>query len=405
MTLLAHSDVIHRCFRCGFCKLTYDYGAEGFNCPIYHRFRLETYSPGGLMWLTRGCLIDHDLEWGPHLSHILFSCTMCGNCAEQCRFDFKTHLLDIFRSVREEAVETQRPLPPKVAQFLENVYLYGNPYREAKDVRSDWVEELGVRRFSKGDEFLYYVGCVGSYDSRARKAAKALATLLLEAGVSFGILGSQEQCDGNEVKHLGESGLFEVLRDGNVRVFRDLGVKKIVTLSPHSYNAFKKDYPQEFEVCHYTQLLRDLIEQGRLKPGQQPQITVTYHDPCFLGRHNEEYDAPREVLRALPGIDLVEMARYGKNAFCCGGGGGNFYTGISASGKERASIARVREAAATGASVLAVACPICLTMLEDALKSEWLDESLVVKDISEIAAESVKGHRAVVDPLRRSKGG
>jgi len=208
--------------------------------------------------------------------------------------------------------------------------------------------------------------------------------------VSFGILGDQEQCDGNEVRYLGETGLFEVLRDSNVRFFHDLGVKKIVTLSPHSYNAFKKDYPQEFEVYHYTQLLRDLMGQGRLKLGQQPTGGVTYHDPCFLGRHNDEYEAPRQVLRALPGVELVEITRSGKNAFCCGGGGGNFYTGISASGRERASIARIREAAATGAGVLAVACPVCLTMLEDALRSEGLDESMAVKDVAEMVAESLQ---------------
>jgi Fe-S oxidoreductase len=387
MTQVEHAEVIHRCFRCGFCKLTYDYDAEGYNCPMYHRFRLETYSPGGLMWLTRGCLIDHDIDWSPHLSEILYSCTMCGNCAEQCRFEFKDQLLDIFKSVREEAVETQRPLPPKVAKFLENVYLYGNPYREAREARSSWAEGLGVQHFTRGVEFLYHVGCVGSYDVRAQKAARALASLLLEAGVSFGILGDQEQCDGNEVKYLGEAGLFQLLRDRNVQVFHELGVRKIVTLSPHSYNAFKKEYPQDFEVYHYSRLLLDLIRSGGLKPAEEGECKITYHDPCFLGRHNDEYDAPRQLLQAIPGIELVEMARTGKNAFCCGGGGGNFYTGISASGRERASMARVKEAWDSGAKILAVACPTCLTMLEDALKTAGLDESMAVNDLSEILME------------------
>ena len=164
-------------------------------------------------------------------------------------------------------------------------------------------------------------------------------------------------------------------------------MRKIVTLSPHSYNAFKKEYPQEFEVYHYSRLLLDLIRNGRLKPAEEGKCRITYHDPCFLGRHNDEYDAPRQVLQAIPGLELVEMARTGKNAFCCGGGGGNFYTGISASGRERASMARVREASASGAGILAVACPTCLTMLEDALKTEGLDESMAVKDISEILME------------------
>jgi len=166
-------------------------------------------------------------------------------------------------------------------------------------------------------------------------------------------------------------------------------VKKIVTLSPHSYNAFKNHYADEFEVFHYTQLLRDLIESGTLDVSKGFEAPVTYHDPCFLGRHNGEYDAPREILKAIPGINLVEMERNRNNAFCCGGGSGNFYTGISAKGKDQASNARVREAYETSATVLAVACPICMLMLEDALKTEQLEEQIQVKDISEIVLASL----------------
>jgi len=209
-----------------------------------------------------------------------------------------------------------------------------------------------------------------------------------QTGLSFGILGDREDCDGNEVQMLGEKGLFERQRDKNIQIFKQLGVKRIVTLSPHSYNAMKHDYFNEFEVLHYTQLIRDLIDSGKLDVSGGLESRVTYHDPCFLGRHNGEYDAPRQILRAIPGIELVEMERSRNNAFCCGGGGGNFYTGISAKGKDQASVARVREAYDTGANILAVACPICRVMLEDALKSEELEEGLVIKDISEILVES-----------------
>jgi len=384
-----YKQLVHRCFRCGFCKLTYEYSYVGFNCPMYHKARLESYSPGGLMWLIRGSLILGDLPWSEHMSDILYSCAMCGNCVEQCRFEFSEDLLNIFQSVREEVVDTGLPLPPMVAQFLENVYLYGNPYRELRDTRGDWAEGTGVRRYEKGDEYLYYVGCVGSYDSCSRRAARALGNVLLKSGLSFGILGEKEDCDGNEVRMLGERGLFELQRDKNMEMFRDLDVKKIVTLSPHSYNSLKNDYPDDLQVFHYTQLVRDLIQSGKLDVSGGANMKVTYHDPCFLCRHNDECDAPRQILRSIPGIELVEMERVGKSAFCCGGGGGNFYTGISAKGKDQASIARVREALDTGASVLAVACPICMMMLEDAVKSEDLEEQLAIKDISEIVLGSL----------------
>ncbi len=389
MSDVDYKELVHRCFRCGFCKLTYDYSPVGYNCPMYHRFRMETYSPGGLNWLIRAALINHDIEWSEHLSEILYSCSACGNCVESCRFEFGEHLLNNFIAVREEILETQLPVPKMIRKFLENVYLYGNSYREARSARGDWAEGTDIKEFDKNDEYLYYVGCVGSYDACSRKAARALGEVLQKAGVSFGIMGEKEECDGNEVRLLGEQGLFEHQREKNVELFREAGVKKIVTLSPHSYNAFKNHYADEFEVFHYTQLLRDLIASGKLNVSGGYEATVTYHDPCFLGRHNGEYDAPREILEAIPGINFVEMERNRSNAFCCGGGSANFYTGISAKGKDQASNARVREAYETGATVLAVACPICMLMLEDAVKTEQLEDQIQIKDISEIILASL----------------
>lgn len=382
-------DLVHRCFRCGFCKLTHEFSSVGFNCPMYHRFRLESCSPGGMMWLIRGALIKHDLEWSSRLSDILYSCTMCGNCAEQCRFEFGEKLLDIFASVREKTVEEGFPLPPLVAKFFENVYLYGNPYRELRETRTAWVGDTGIRNYRRGDDYLYYVGCVGSYDSTSQRAASALGRVLLKSGLSFGILGENEECEGNELKMMGETGLFDRQKERNIKVMDELGVDKVITLSPHSYNAFKRDYDGRFEVHHYTQVLSGLIAEGKLKPMNKVEARVTYHDPCFLGRHNDEFESPRQILRAIPGIELVEMERNRKDAFCCGGGGGNFFTGISAKGKEQASVARIREAVDTGASVLAVACPICLLMFEDAIKAVDLGDRLQVRDISEILLESI----------------
>jgi len=389
MSEVDYKENVHRCFRCGFCKLSYDYNDIGFNCPMYHRFRLETYSPGGLNWLIRAALITDTIKWSEHLSEILYSCSTCGNCAEACRFDFGEHLVDYFIAVREQILETRQPVPKMVRKFLENVYLYGNPYREARETRADWAQGLGIKPFQRGDEYLYYVGCVGSYDTCSQRAAKALCEVMQKAGVSFGILGEAEECEGNEVRLLGEMGLFEHQRETNLATFKERGVQKIITLSPHSYNAFKNYYEGDFEVFHYTQILRDLIGSRALSFSGRFDAAVTYHDPCFLGRHNKEYDAPREILNTVPGLQLVEMERNRQNAFCCGGGSGNFYTGLSAKGMDQASHARIWEAYRTGARVLAVACPVCLLMLEDALKGEGLDEQMQVKDISEIVLESM----------------
>jgi Fe-S oxidoreductase len=205
-------------------------------------------------------------------------------------------------------------------------------------------------------------------------------------------LGTAEECDGNEIHILGESRIFQMLRDRNTELFAKAGAKKIITLSPHSYNIFRNEYPDSFEVLHYTKILHELIKEGRLKPSSKLDMRVTYHDPCFLGRHAGEYEAPREILRAIPGVDLIEMERNRENSFCCGGGSGNFYTDFFGGGENSPSRIRVREAYKTGANVLAVACPTCAVMLSEAIKDEGIEESLIVKDISEILKESALPH-------------
>jgi Fe-S oxidoreductase len=388
MGLEEYKSIIHRCFKCGYCKFTYDCSYLGFNCPLYNKNCFETYSPGGLMWLIYASLVKKEIEWSEYSTNILYSCTMCMNCVQQCRFKFNEDLVNILKAAREKLVNTG-VIPKIVSQFLTNVYNYGNPYKELKENRGDWAKGTKIKQYEKGNEFLYYVGCVGSYDTVSKKAAKALGEVLSESGISFGILGNRENCDGNEVDMLGEKGLFEWLRDRNIQIFKDLGVKKIITLSPHSYNALKNNYSNEFEVFHYTQVLRDLIKDRDLKFFKELNAKVTYHDPCFLGRYNREYDAPREILNSIPGIELVEMSRNRENAFCCGGGGGNFYTDLLGGGKNQPSVIRVEEAYNTGADILAVACPICVTMLEDGIKTAGLEKKLVVKDISEIVKESL----------------
>jgi len=236
------------------------------------------------------------------------------------------------------------------------------------------------------------VGCVGSYDDIGQRIAKSFGEVLLKAGVPFGILGSKEICDENEVNRLGERGLFEKIAEKNITLFKESGVSKIVTISPHAYNAIKNEYPRfggNFEVFHSTQLIRDLVIKGKVKLTKKVNARVTYHDPCWLGRRNGEYEAPREILQAVPGIELVEMPRNRQYAYCCGGGGGNFISDLLGGGERAPARIRVREAVETGADLLVVACPTCARMLGDAIKSEDLDDRLNVRGIPEIVSESM----------------
>jgi Fe-S oxidoreductase len=383
---MKYADIVHRCFRCGYCKFTSDY--TDFNCPAYRKFRFETYAPGGRMWLIRAWLND-EIKTSERFQEILYSCATCANCVEHCVFTFSEDLVNIFIAAREELVN-EGIIPPPVRDFLKNINVNGNPYKEPANERGKWAEGTSIETYD-GQEYLFYVGCVGSYDERAKKIAATVGSLLVKAGVSLGILGEKETCDGNEVRTLGEAGLFQFLAEQNIESFKKLGIKKIITLDPHAFNAFKKDYPGlggEFEVYHYTQVLAQLIRAGKIDL-KEYKARVTYHDPCYLGRHNGEYKAPREILKSIPGLELIEMDRNGENAFCCGGGGGNFFTDILGGGEDSPNRIRVREALDTGAGIIAVACPQCAKMLEDGIKAEDLDYKLRVMDVAEIVMQAM----------------
>lgn len=238
-----------------------------------------------------------------------------------------------------------------------------------------------------GQDYLFYVGCVGSYDEVGRKMARSVGRALMDAGVSVGILGSEETCDGNEVRVLGETGLFTELAGKTIARFSERTVTKIITLDPHALNAFKNEYPElgwKFKTFHYTEVPARLAREKKIA-FREYSAKVTYHDPCYLGRHNGIYGPPREILKAIPGLELVEMGRSGPNAFCCCGGGGNFFTDILGTGEDSAARVRVREALETGARVIAAACPTCAKMLTDAVKLEGKDDLIEVKGIAELA--------------------
>jgi Fe-S oxidoreductase len=383
---MKYEDIVHRCFRCGYCKFTGDY--SNFNCPSYRKFFFESYSPGGRMWLIRAWLND-EINNSDRFQEILFSCATCANCVEHCVFTFSDDLVNIFIAAREKMVD-QGIIPHAVRDYLKNITISGNPYKEPADEREKWADGALIESYH-GQEYLLYIGCVGSYDERGKKSARAVGNLLRRAGVSFGILGNKESCDGNEVRTLGEIGLFQFLAEKNITLFKELGVQKIITLDPHAFNTFKKDYPDlggEFKIYHFTQILAPFMQSNKI-PLKEYKVKVTYHDPCYLGRHNGEYEAPRKILQAIAGVELIEMEQCRENAFCCGGGGGNFFTDILGGGEECPSRIRVREAYATGAQIIAVACPQCAKMLDDAVKLEELESKLEVLDVAELAARAL----------------
>ena len=379
---MKHAEILHRCFRCGYCKLPGSY--TDFNCPAYAAFRFETYSPGGRMWLLRAYL-DHTITPSKRFQEILFSCTACGNCVEQCAIPkIKDQLLEAFTAGKEELV-VHGKVPPPIRDCLTSIQKYGNPYGIAQKKRADWTVDIDAAPFSD-QEYLFFVGDVGSYDTRGQEIARSVAGLLRHLGISFGILGSEEVSDGNEAKAMGEVDLFQLLAHQNIKRFKQLQVKKIITLSPHAYNALKNDYPDldgRFEVFHYTQIVarqsHKLLFQKDLPPTR-----VTYHDPCYLGRHNREYQSARNILGTIPGIELHEMDRHHQDAMCCGGGGGNLFTDILGNAPESATQNRTREALDTEAVILAVGCPTCAIMLSDAVKSLNRDDQIQVMEISEI---------------------
>ena len=382
---MQYEEILHRCFRCGYCKLPGNY--VDINCPPYHAFRFESYSPGGRMWLIRAWL-ENKIGLTGRLQEIIFSCVGCGNCVEHCTFPkFKDQLLLAFTAAKAELVNAGK-VPPAVRDCLTKIYQYGNGYGLAPKKRANWTQTIEIEQFSD-QEYLFYVGDVGSFDTRGQEIARSVTLLMSELGLSFGILGAKELADGNEAKSMGEMELFKYLAEQNIKTFKALGVQKIITLSPHGFNAIKNDYPGlggQYEVYHYTQLLAPLIKGVPVK-SDLPPVRVTYHDSCYLGRHNMEYGSARNMLGAVPGLELVEMDRSFQNALCCSGGGGNIFTDIIGSGADHSARARVREAAGTGAQVLGVACPQCAVMFEDALKVENLDAEIAVKEVSEIVRE------------------
>jgi len=272
---------------------------------------------------------------------------------------------------------------------LKSISIRGNPWNIGQEKRSEWAEGLNIKSIADA-EVLYYVGCTPAFDPRLQKIARALAMAFQKAGVNFGTLGNDEVCCGNEIRRMGDIWSFDALKEMNLGMFSQFPIKQIITTSPHCYNTFKNEYPElTVEVKHYTQVVSNLIKKKRIKFSKKLEKTVTYHDPCFLGRQNQIFEEPRAILKSIPGINFIEMDRSRERALCCEGGGGRMW--IEAfEAKERTVGIRVQEALELGADILAVACPFCLLTLEDAVKTGGFEEKIQILDIMEIVNQVIE---------------
>ncbi len=380
---------IYKCYQCGKCASVCPwYQTEAVNFPTY-KFPLAAQ-------LGRIASSENKEELSREVEEV-YRCVGCEACVEQCPQGL--NIPNIFRAVRRILVD-YGSYPETLKSVVSKIHNAGNPLGEPQEKRADWARDLDILPLQGDVEYLYFPGCFPAYDSRAQKVAQAAIKILQEGKVSFGILGEKEWCCGEAIRRAGAEKIFQELVKCNITAFKDAGVKKIVVTSPHCYTTFKNEYPSlsqdggGFEVLHITQLFDQLLKEGRLKlkkltelselEGLTDSIKVVYHDPCTLGRQNGIYEEPRGVLQAIPGLELVEIENFSREySLCCGGGSGGLW--LDWPKGERMADIRVQQAANTGAEILAVACPYCLQMFEDSVKTMNLD--LQVMDIAELLAE------------------
>jgi Fe-S oxidoreductase len=360
------------CIQCGMCT---------GGCPV--KFR----SPLNMRRLVRETFFTANpsvLFKRPEL----WACTTCSTCSLRCPAGVKN--VELIMGIRNFLAE-KGEIPSTIRDALENTLLHGNPWGRFRDRRADWAKDLGVKILGEEtSDTLLYVGCAPSYDPRVQNVSTAIVKIFQKAELDFGILGKKESCCGNEIRRMGEQTLFKKLAKDNSALFKKSGIKRIITLSPHCYNAFKNEYPDiGIPVQHYTQTIADLIDQGKIKMPKALDIPVTYHDPCFLGKQNLIFDEPRKILSFIPGLNFIEMDRSKERSLCCEGGGGRMWGEGGTEGARNGEI-RIKEAISLGAKVMATACPFCLLTLEDATKTSGLTDQIVVKDITELMTEAME---------------
>jgi Fe-S oxidoreductase len=364
-------DAVKFCYQCGKCDTV---------CPWN---RVRKFSMRKLIREATFGLTEVEKEE-------IWRCTTCGKCPQRCPRDVKQ--IDDMVALRRMATG-YGVFPAGVKPYRtisSGLSAQGNPFNEDRKTRADWAEGLSVQPFAEGMDLLYFPSCYTAYDPRLKKVAQATAKILNKAGVNYGILGTKESCCGESIRKTGNEELFKKLAKENIKTFIDNGVKKILVSSPHCYHTFKNEYPQfkvNFEVVHISQYLFELVQEGKLKITKEYGKKLTYHDPCYLGRHNGVYDEPRNVLRKIPGVTLTELPEARVESLCCGMGGGRVWAETEK--HERFSNLRIEQAIGLGAEELVTACPYCVTALEDSRLVMNHADDIQVKDITEIVQEVI----------------
>ncbi len=321
-------------------------------------------------------------------SEALWNCVTCNTCVQKCPRGVE--IINVVRSMRAIMNETGT-IPASLKGPLGSLASRGNPWGGDRSERLKWAEGLEVPTHGPGADYLLFTCCTQAYDPRNQKAARALVGVLKACGVDFGLGWDRENCCGDACRKLGGEELFLRLARANVALFEEKGVRRLLVASPHCLNAFRKDYKEvdgHLEVVHHSVLLANLLRQGKLELKKALHLKVTYHDPCYLGRHNGIYEPPRELIRAIPGVELVEMKRNRDESLCCGGGGGGIWMEVPSG--ERFSELRVAQAEETGAEVIVAACPYCVSMFEDAIKTTGRSETMRVMELSELLLEAIE---------------
>jgi Fe-S oxidoreductase len=360
----AGGEALKKCYQCGTCTGTCPW------TPITH-FNIRMLVRLGQLGLEG----IEDNMWG---------CSTCKFCVDRCPRGVE--IIDLVRAIRS-VYSMGGMLPQSLRAFVGSMSARGNPWSGDEAKRNDWAKEK-YPLFTADKEYLNWTCCTVCYDPRNTRVAKAQAAILNAAGLSWGLPSTSVKCCGESLNKVGDLELFERLKANNLQFFETNDVKKIIVGSPHCLDIFSKEYGHDYKIIHFSELLADLIRTEKLRPKKDlGGVKVTYHDPCYLGRHNHIYDAPREVLQAIPGIEFVEMGRNREQSMCCGGGGGGLW--MEKMKGERLSDLRVEEALSTGATILATACPYCITMFEDSVRTINADDKIKIKDISELLLESL----------------
>ena len=382
------------CVRCGRCQ---------DNCPAH--LTAKALSPKKVIQdlkdhfrevypiplLTKPPETRPDMIFEAITEEVVWDCTTCRACQEACPV-FIEHI-DKIVDMRRNLVLEHGQMPETVEGTLRCIETRGHACRGTTLTRVDWAQDLGIRTLGEGEpaDVLFWVGCQASLEERSTKIAIAFARILQAAGVNFAILGDEETCCGDPARRLGNEYLFQTQAAQNIEILRNYGIKKIVATCPHCFNTLKNEYPQfdgHFEVLHHTEFIAELLRKGSIRLTEGISKTITYHDGCYLGRHNDVYEAPREVLKRIPQSRSVEMAQCRERGFCCGGGGGHFWVEEKA-GMARISEMRTQHVLDTKAGIVATACPYCLQMFEDAIKAKDAAETLKAMDLSELVVEAL----------------